>query len=144
MTIYVRPCFIALLLVMTPCLPLIPNRLLGAAVLCLPLLVGLLFIPTSLPVSCILSSSPYSCRTLREPATRALTPCVFDRSCAHTSFALTSLWDELTPQPLFEHHPLTAGLGPHRNQTQPNLLICLNPGEEDCVEGFRSQVAHPR
>jgi len=88
----------------------------------------------------ILSSTPYGCRTLREPATGALTPRAFEWSCVHTSFTSTSLWDEPTPRPLFEPHPLTASLGPHRNWTQPNLLACLNPGEEDRVEGFRSQL----
>jgi len=55
-----------------------------------------------------LSLSPYGCRTLREPATGVSTLCAFKRSCVYTSFALTLLWDEPTPQHSFEPHPPTA------------------------------------
>jgi len=130
-TIYVHPRFVAPLLATPPRLLFILNRFTFAAIFRSPLLVGLLFIPTSLPITCISSSSPYGRRTLREPATRASSLRAFERSCVHTLFALTLLQDESTLRPLFEPHPLTAGLGPRRNQTQPNLLICPNPGEED-------------
>jgi len=106
---------------------------------CLPPLVRLLFVPTPSPVPCFSSSSPYSCCTLREPVTRASTPCAFDRSCLHTSFALTLLQGESTLQPLFEPHPPTAGLGPCRNQAQPNPLACSNP-DKGIKGGFWSQL----
>jgi len=115
--------------------PLVPTTILSVP----KFLIGLLFTPTPLPISRIQSSPPYSCRTLRKPATRALTPCAFVQSCVHTSFTSTPLWDEPTPRLLFEPHPLTASLGPRWNQTQPNLLTCFNPGEEDRVEGSRSE-----
>jgi len=54
------------------------------------------------------SLSPYGCCTLREPVTGALTPCAFNRSCAHMSSALTLSQDKPTPWSSFKPHPLTA------------------------------------
>ncbi len=73
------------------------HRLLFVVTSHLLLLIGLLFVLTLLTVSCLSSLSPYGCRTLREPATGASTPHAFKRSCAHTPFASTLLWDEPTP-----------------------------------------------
>jgi len=54
------------------------------------------FVDSFLPLCLCLHDG---CCTLREHVTGALTPCAFDRSCAHALPALTLLQDEPTPWP---------------------------------------------
>jgi len=95
-----------------------------------------------LPLLCLCLH--YSCHTLREPVTRALTPCAFVRPCAHTSFALALSWNQPTPWPQLEPHPPTAGLG-LQARTGFNQILLLAITQVRGIEGgFQSKIIHPR
>jgi len=105
----------------------------------LVLLVWLWFIPTLLTVSCSSSISPHGCCTLREPATRELPLCAFDRSRAPTASALTLLWDQSTPQPCLNHTHQLQALVHTRTRLSQILLLVLTQAR-GIEGGFQSQL----